>query len=835
MFDNVAFNVVLGLVLIYLLYSLLVTIVSEILSTWMGIRARLLRVAIERMLNDGFYYKSGKQYGKNMSWWDRFVLKTPPGFMQSFAGKFYEYPSIKYLAKIESDRKKLFDHTKPSYISAENFADSLINLLSSKGAGNDKIKQISFCLQYNTLLVEEETLRHLRDILNNSGGDLELFRQRLMKWFNETMDRTNGWYKSKIKLVSFWFGFIVAVAYNVDSIKIASILSNDKEARNQLVKIGVELAKDSAGVYREFLKENGDSARPQTVLDSGLARINQDISNANLVLGLGWNFDTLRTSETIKIERKKDTALFDQLAIDLQKRDALQKKIDSARKALRQNAAEFLRLQHEVKTLMGDTTLILYRIAAAQTDTSFKAPILQQDLVKQTALLQATIKQAAAQKARIAGDSLYIILSNAQLSQDRSQLDFPGKNSLTTIKDHKIVNKDLIEIKGERPFTGGEKFGYWWYRFLLGLIGFIMTALALSLGAPFWFGLLNKLVSLRQAGVKPEEKSKEEQVPAEMKPTTNIILRNIPTAAEKPVETALRIYGDQIRREPGVVSVVKGYFMPADRVEECVQANVMNDDTAIELRRKYGNLRIGMNQFVFLNVLVTGKPNLNGGFNDGKGIKEKGICNLKTPDNIGSFGCLVSKNSEPGKTFLLTCYHVLNADNIWANRSVNQEIINIAGNIANSYRGFLTSAMDIAIADVQSDNVIGFYKNMVTQMGLKNVPKPVTLDNVFKTRVTVRGFHSTLATGIIVDNSRPETFEYALGKRRFRKQQIDDLIVINHTIAGSKPTDVGDSGAVVLDHENHALGIVVGSDFHHTYAIKINTIFDLIGLKLITS
>ncbi len=34
-------------------------------------------------------------------------------------------------------------------------------------------------------------------------------------------------------------------------------------------------------------------------------------------------------------------------------------------------------------------------------------------------------------------------------------------------------------------------------------LGFIITAAALSLGAPFWFDLLNKLVSLRSAGQKP--------------------------------------------------------------------------------------------------------------------------------------------------------------------------------------------------------------------------------------------------------------------------------------------------------------------------------------------
>ncbi len=39
------------------------------------------------------------------------------------------------------------------------------------------------------------------------------------------------------------------------------------------------------------------------------------------------------------------------------------------------------------------------------------------------------------------------------------------------------------------------------------LIGFILTALAISLGATFWFNLLNKLINIRSTGTKPEEEN----------------------------------------------------------------------------------------------------------------------------------------------------------------------------------------------------------------------------------------------------------------------------------------------------------------------------------------
>jgi hypothetical protein len=41
-------------------------------------------------------------------------------------------------------------------------------------------------------------------------------------------------------------------------------------------------------------------------------------------------------------------------------------------------------------------------------------------------------------------------------------------------------------------------------------VGWLITALAVSLGAPFWFDMLNKFIVVRST-VKPHEKSLEEK------------------------------------------------------------------------------------------------------------------------------------------------------------------------------------------------------------------------------------------------------------------------------------------------------------------------------------
>jgi hypothetical protein len=77
------------------------------------------------------------------------------------------------------------------------------------------------------------------------------------------------------------------------------------------------------------------------------------------------------------------------------------------------------------------------------------------------------------------------------------------------------VKNNLKEIKElELPIGWGESVRNdfktdFWTSLALSLIGWMITALAVSLGAPFWFDLLNKFIVIRGT-VKPKEKSSEE-------------------------------------------------------------------------------------------------------------------------------------------------------------------------------------------------------------------------------------------------------------------------------------------------------------------------------------
>jgi len=67
--------------------------------------------------------------------------------------------------------------------------------------------------------------------------------------------------------------------------------------------------------------------------------------------------------------------------------------------------------------------------------------------------------------------------------------------------DHMVTADN--EARSPRALREPELSASWIRWLLFKLMGFVMTALAVSLGAPFWFDLLGRLVNLRATGARP--------------------------------------------------------------------------------------------------------------------------------------------------------------------------------------------------------------------------------------------------------------------------------------------------------------------------------------------
>lgn len=231
MINSGILDIVIGLVFIYLLYSLLATIIQEIIASNFGFRAKILERAIFRMLED-----ENKFNNRFASVFYLFKKSGNGGKINSTSGEFYRHPLIKFLGEDNSLKK-------PAYINSTTFSKVIVDLLRGNNVkpGDDinLLIQKAFdqsATNWGNTRISDETLSFLKSIWADSQGDIAKFRLYLESWFDETMDRASSWYKKHTQFILFFVGLSIAIVFNVDTMKIVDKLEKDPKLRGQLVQ-----------------------------------------------------------------------------------------------------------------------------------------------------------------------------------------------------------------------------------------------------------------------------------------------------------------------------------------------------------------------------------------------------------------------------------------------------------------------------------------------------------------------------------------------------------------------------------------------------------------------
>jgi hypothetical protein len=292
MTGSTAIDVVISLIFIFLLYSMLASIIQEIVTNILGLRSRILLKSIARMLDDGDRINGIRR-------WDlaNFIiefLKNAGNFFFPFAGRaitkeFYNHPSIKYLSESSWN-------DKPSYMRRSTFARTLIDMLKGTSITHtqDLAAVVRSALQARNSM-PQETRQHLNVLFENAGGDIEKFTSSLEEWFDEVQERASGWFKRQTQLILFLIGFAIAWAFNVDSISIARLLAKNDKMREQFVAF-------SLAQYKEAYASGSlstDSTTVQSNLDEARKELRAAIDETGVILGLGWETVVVNAEESI--------------------------------------------------------------------------------------------------------------------------------------------------------------------------------------------------------------------------------------------------------------------------------------------------------------------------------------------------------------------------------------------------------------------------------------------------------------------------------------------------------------------------------------------------------
>ncbi len=476
MFDYTIINIVTGLIFIFLLYSLLATAIQEAIANMLQRRSNMLQYGIKCMLTKtinnsnrskvaliGYHiWKSLVSWGKGLK--SIFVKRK----MEKVHEIFYNHPIIKNYGQ-----NSLF--SKPSYLGAENFSIILIDTIKnfdaryrSVAVDFNMIKTIigSFTTEVDkgdayaytpelpdgtkaavtaaTPRIDKETLQILNLHLNEAGGDLDVFRSRLEKWFNDTMDRVTGWYKKNTHYWLFCIGMFLAVTLNIDTIEISNYLSENKVAAEHLAKMGEAAITSNDPRYKAT-----DSTIAQEALDS----IKKDIREVNTLIGLGWG-DYGRSDNAFVCElqgrewhNKWYLFWYPFYCIPLDTFATNKGRIDSMNRVYAKKISDLS------DSLAADKS----RLAAKAT---------RRDTIKQA-------QDSIAYKSVVKERQFVVDSLRYRVLYDKVYATYPIRTQITYILSKRS-----------------------WHKFF----GFFITAIAIGLGAPFWYDMLNKIVSVRSAG-----------------------------------------------------------------------------------------------------------------------------------------------------------------------------------------------------------------------------------------------------------------------------------------------------------------------------------------------
>jgi hypothetical protein len=149
-------------------------------------------------------------------------------------------------------------------------------------------------------------------------------------------------------------------------------------------------------------------------------------------------------------------------------------------------------------------------------DTIMVGKILWQDPERLAVVVTAAQKQVDQRKG--APDEKNLDLDNLREEINKKTSQFPigwvgWKKAEAGKKDPRQapveINCNTDSVLPDINWRGGRNDGWGWDKIVLKLLGLIFTALAISLGAPFWTDLLNSFVNLRRGGKKPAPTAEE--------------------------------------------------------------------------------------------------------------------------------------------------------------------------------------------------------------------------------------------------------------------------------------------------------------------------------------
>lgn len=550
--DTPIIEVAIGLALVFALVSLVTTALQEAWTAMRGTRGEVLHDAIKSFVGDN----------------------------EAFAQALLNHPLLVALSPQPVDKP---DDRRPSYIGADAMVAALIAQLVQQHTHGQRpdtpaqlVEAVSSAAQKLTMPASThggaapasalassfsppnpEFARGLASLVIGVERDWPAFEARLMAWYDAVGARSTGWFKRRVQWTTFVFGLLVAVALNINPIVIGSRLWGDKALRESVVAVAqktLDAHNAAAGTSTAPQKPAPAPATPPAA-SSPTSSATSSAFRAEPAAAPSPAAPAPDTAALLKDLLGQLLQAGDLKDLHQADRDALHTALERF-KLLRTATSTWQSASAADRPAAAANTLAAADNLVSAVPTALQAPV--KDLRERLrAALQPPAQAPAPPKAAAPASSNVTLLMQGVCSIVEGAREAKAPHDTQASQDNEALCLQLHELNAlqkaglpigwspaARPavftercatsdgnaLSGGQCPGNkrdtwaWWGNSLLMLAGWLITALACTLGAPFWFDALGKLVKMRASGAKPD--STGPATPAPNAPPASLLSRS---------------------------------------------------------------------------------------------------------------------------------------------------------------------------------------------------------------------------------------------------------------------------------------------------------------------
>jgi hypothetical protein len=220
MFGAQAVDLVVGMLFIFLVFSLVVSGINEGIARILSSRSRQLWRSLKELL-DGSAGKGDQRPQRDV----QVDAKSPLSL------QLYSHPMIQQLETAVRDKR-----SRLSRIPSTDFARGLIDVV----VPGDTVTVEDFEKAIKQLPNGLEA--PLRAVAKEVGNDVEKLRRGIGEWFDARMTSLSAAYRRRTKWALFAIGLVVAAVLNVDAIDAAQRLYRDEVLRTAVAEQAVNVA-----------------------------------------------------------------------------------------------------------------------------------------------------------------------------------------------------------------------------------------------------------------------------------------------------------------------------------------------------------------------------------------------------------------------------------------------------------------------------------------------------------------------------------------------------------------------------------------------------------------